>query len=168
MSASTIVIKNPPPSVCGSVKKNCLGSTTYSIVVPTLWLLSAVFASARADPSPNGTGVIVSLTIQDVLMLVLSSWLLHKSLCSRNFIMAVPWVGMMIYSIYFTHYKGVIRMISALRYARINTTLPWLTVGLSLVALVIRAFLTMRVLQLSTYLWYRKRLEKELYYQLID
>ncbi|XP_044759438.1 uncharacterized protein LOC123317119 [Coccinella septempunctata] len=168
MSASTIVIKNPPPSATGSVRKSTLNNATYSIVVPTLWLVSAVFAAARADTSPNGTGVLVSLTIQDVIMLTISCWLLHKSLCTRNFLLAVPWVGMMAYSIYFTHYKGLLKMISTFRYARVNSTLPWMTVGLSIVALVIRTFLTMRVLQLSTYLWYRKRLEKELYYQLME
>lgn len=56
MSASTIVIKNPPPSADGSVKKTSLGAATYSIIVPTLWVVSAVFAAARADTSPNGTG----------------------------------------------------------------------------------------------------------------
>ncbi|KAL3273642.1 hypothetical protein HHI36_015072 [Cryptolaemus montrouzieri] len=168
MSASTIVIKNPPPSTCGSLRKSCLNGTTYSIVVPTLWVVSAVFASARADTSPNGTGLLISLTIQDVIMLMISCWLLHKSLCTRNFLLAIPWVGMMTYSIYFTHYKGVLKMISTFRYARISSTLPWLTVGLSITALVIRTFLTVRVLQLSTYLWYRKRLEKELYYQLME
>lgn len=56
MSASTIVIKNPPASATGSVRKSYLSTTTYSIIVPTLWLVSAVFAAARADTSPNGTG----------------------------------------------------------------------------------------------------------------
>lgn len=42
---------------------------------------------------------------------------------------------MMAYSIYFTHYKGLLKMISTFRYARVSATLPWLTVALSMAAL---------------------------------
>lgn len=155
--ASTVVARGP---ACAAPRKS---DAQGAVVVTTLWIIAAIFACARTDPSPNGTGVLVSLTVQDVLILCTASWLLYKSLCARSIILAVPWIIVMMYSIYFTHYKSILKMVYAFKSSKIYAPLPWMTVCLSGIALFIRSILTFRVLQLSTYLWYRKRLEKELY-----
>ncbi|KAH1016437.1 hypothetical protein HUJ04_007655 [Dendroctonus ponderosae] len=101
--------------------------------------------------------------MQDVVLIVFTAWMLHKGLSTRNIAFIFPWVVVTLYGLYFNHYKSLRRMMLILKTVRQTTGLPWLALFLTSIGLGLRVILILRTLQLSANLWYRRKLEKELY-----
>ncbi|KAJ8970250.1 hypothetical protein NQ317_017612, partial [Molorchus minor] len=94
----------------------------------------------------------------------------------RNVALVFPWVIVTLYGLYYNHYKSLSKMTTVLRSVRHATGLPWLALFVTSIGLgkylkyprpksitVLRVFLVLKVLHLAAHLWYRKKLEKELY-----
>ncbi|XP_074036064.1 uncharacterized protein [Leptinotarsa decemlineata] len=163
MSSSTIVIKTPPNYPDSVLKANPLEQKSSKLLISSLWLFSSVFSAAKIDFSANVTGISFSFNIQDVLLVSFAAWMLHKGLATRNVALIFPWILAALYGLYYNHYKSLSRMAAVLKHVRHTTALPWIALSTTALGLVLRVILIMRILQLSANLWYRKKLEKELY-----
>ncbi|XP_060522381.1 uncharacterized protein LOC132699593 [Cylas formicarius] len=135
---------------------------TPTLLLTSLWLFSAINSAAKVEFFTNMTGVAVTFNMQDVLLIAFTSWMLHRGLSTRNVALIVPWLVFTLYGIYYNQYKSLVQMLSILRSIRHVSSLAWIAIGISFLGLVLRAILAVRTLQLSTNLWYRKKLEKEL------
>ncbi|CAH0563471.1 unnamed protein product [Brassicogethes aeneus] len=162
MSSSTIVYRSPKFKDKNQLS-NDSSERSSALLILSLWLFACIFSVAKSEFSSNMTGISISFNMQDVLFMGFACWLLHKGLSSRNVILVIPWMTMTIYSLYYNHYRGITKMILILKHSRSHQTLPWLALLISTIGLFIRVLLTLRILQLSANLWYRKKLEKELY-----
>ncbi|KAL1489180.1 hypothetical protein ABEB36_014118 [Hypothenemus hampei] len=133
------------------------------ILVASLWLFQSIFSACKIDFNGSFQGIAVSFNMQDVALIAFSAWMLHKGLSTRNIALVFPWIIVTLYGLYFNHYKSLMRMMSILKTVRHSTSLPWMTLFLTSIGLGLRIILILRTLQLSANLWYRKKLEKELY-----
>ncbi|CAH1112666.1 unnamed protein product [Psylliodes chrysocephalus] len=163
MSAETIVIKNPAPNFPENTVKFSSAETNSKLLITTLWLFSSIFSAAKIDFNANITGISIGFNLQDVILVTLTAWMLHRGFTSRTVALIFPWVSATMYSLYYNHYKSLSRMIRILRHVKHATALPWIALFAATVGLVLRVVLVLRILQLSANLWYRKKLEKELY-----
>ncbi|KAJ8922969.1 hypothetical protein NQ315_001515 [Exocentrus adspersus] len=163
MSSSTIVIKNPVPNFPDSTLKSLNEQKSPALLIVSLWLFSSIFSAAKTDFSSNTTGVSIAFNMQDVVLIAFSSWMLHRGLATRSSALIFPWVIVTLYGLYFNHYRSLSKMMTVLRHVRHATALPWIAIFITAVGLVLRVVLTVRILQLSANLWYRRKLEKELY-----
>ncbi|KAG5876630.1 hypothetical protein JTB14_005046 [Gonioctena quinquepunctata] len=163
MSSSTIVIKNPPNYPGSVLKTNVLEQKSPTLLISSLWLFSSIFSAAKIDFSTNVTGVSVAFNVQDAVLISFSAWVLHRGLSSRNIALIFPWIMVTLYGLYYNHYRSLSRMMTILKHVRHATALPWIALSTTAIGLVLRVILILRILQLSANLWYRKKLEKELY-----
>ncbi|XP_050501954.1 uncharacterized protein LOC126881623 [Diabrotica virgifera virgifera] len=129
----------------------------------TLWLVSSMYSAAKLDFSSNMAGVSIGFNLQDVLLIILTAWMLNKGLATRNVALIFPWVIAATYGLYYNHYKSLVRMTSTLKPIKHATPIPWIALFVTSMGLVLKAILIFRILQLSANLWYRKKLENELY-----
>ncbi|XP_023311436.1 uncharacterized protein LOC111692011 [Anoplophora glabripennis] len=162
-SSSTIVIKNPAPNFPDTALKSLNEQKSPALLVVSLWLFSSIFSAAKTDFSSNTTGISIAFNMQDVVLVAFSAWMLLRGLSTRSAALIFPWVIVTLYGLYFNHYKSLSKMMTVLRHVRHATALPWIALFVTAVGLVLRVLLTLRILQLSANLWYRKKLEKELY-----
>ncbi|KAJ8934020.1 hypothetical protein NQ314_013656 [Rhamnusium bicolor] len=165
MSSSTIIIKNPVPTIQdGTILKTKFPEHKSSaLLIISLWVFSSIYSAAKTDFSSNATGISIAFNMQDVVLIVFAAWMLHRGLATRNVALIFPWVIVTLYGLYYNHYKSLSKMMSVLRHIRHASALPWVALFITAIGLVLRVILTLRILQLSANLWYRKKLEKELY-----
>ncbi|CAH1973836.1 unnamed protein product [Acanthoscelides obtectus] len=161
MSSSTIMIKSPSPNYQDI--RHLQEYKFPTLLVFSLWTFSSMFSAAKIEFSSNVTGISVAFNMQDVVLIAFASWMLHRGLATRNIALIFPWVIVTFYGLYYNHYKSVSKMATILRHIRYVTAVPWLALFAISIGLVLRVILTLRILQLSANLWYRKKLEKELY-----
>nr|CAI5826269.1 unnamed protein product [Callosobruchus analis] len=161
MSSSTIMIKSPSPNF--PEIRHMQDYKSPSLLIFSLWIFSSMFSAAKIEFTSNVTGISIAFNMQDVALIAFASWMLHRGLASRNIALVFPWVVVTFYGLYYNHYKSVSKMAAVLRHIRYVTAVPWLALLAISIGLVLRVILTLRVLQLSANLWYRKKLEKELY-----
>ncbi|KAJ8956675.1 hypothetical protein NQ318_014030 [Aromia moschata] len=171
MSSSTIVIKNPGPNLQdGILKAKLAEQKSPTLLIITLWVFSSIFSAAKIDFSSNVTGISISFNMQDVVLIAFSAWMLHRGLSTRNVALIFPWVIVTVYGLYYNHYKSLSKMLGVLRSIRHTTGLPWIALFITSIGLgkynkttLLRVVLILRIIQLSANLWYRRKLEKELY-----
>ncbi|XP_056640590.1 uncharacterized protein LOC130895391 [Diorhabda carinulata] len=163
MSSSTIILKPKTTIISDEIMSISSTQPKSKLMVSSLWIFSSIFSAAKIDFSSNLTGISIGFNLQDVLLIMFTAWMLQKGLTTRNFVLILPWVIGTGYGLYYNHYKSFMRMAGLLKHVRHATSLPWIAIFFASVALVLRALLILRILQLSANLWYRKKLEKELY-----
>ncbi|XP_050308587.1 uncharacterized protein LOC126744994 [Anthonomus grandis grandis] len=146
--SSTPKFEEPKPSV---------------LYLTSLWLFQSIFSACKMEFSSNIQGVTVSFNIQDVVLIAFAAWMLHRGLSTRNIALIFPWVIVTLYGLYFNQYRSIKRMMSILKAVRNSTGLPWMALIIISVGLGLRVILILRTLQASANLWYRRKLEKELY-----
>ncbi|KAF7278671.1 uncharacterized protein LOC143195827 [Rhynchophorus ferrugineus] len=134
-----------------------------TLLLLSLWIFQSIFSACKMEFYANMQGISISFNIQDVILISFAAWMLHKGLSSRNIALIFPWVIVTLYGLYYNHYRSLRRMTALLKSVRLSSALPWIALFLTAVGLVLRMILTIRTLQLSANLWYRKKLEKELY-----
>ncbi|CAG9862445.1 unnamed protein product [Phyllotreta striolata] len=161
MSSETIVIKKH--GVDRTMKSPNTDSTKSKLLISTLWIFSSLYSSAKIDFNANITGISIGFNLQDVILVALTAWMLHKGVTTRTIALIFPWVSATAYSLYYNHYKSLMKMTRILKHVKNTTALPWIALFATTVGIVLRVVLVLRILQLSANLWYRKRLEKELY-----
>nr|CAH7742847.1 unnamed protein product [Callosobruchus chinensis] len=174
MSSSIIMIKTPSPNFPEVRQQQDYKSP--ALLIFSLWMFSSIFSATKIEFTSNVTvlkrrklyqpfiaGISIAFNMQDVVLIAFASWMLNRGLASRNIAVVFPWVIVTFYGLYYNHYMSISRMAAVLRHIRYVTAVPWLALLTISIGLVVRVILTLRVLQLSANLWYRKKLEKEFY-----
>ncbi|XP_030751942.1 uncharacterized protein LOC115879314 [Sitophilus oryzae] len=165
MSSSTLALKNNPTNYeelnlkCPKFQE----PKSPALLLTSLWLFQSIFSACKMDFYTNVQGISITFNIQDVVLISFAAWMLHKGLSSRNIALILPWIIVTLYGLYYNHYRSLRRMTVILRAVRLASPFPWIALFLTAVGLGLRMALTLRTLQLSANLWYRKKLEKELY-----
>ncbi|XP_044253528.1 uncharacterized protein LOC123004358 [Tribolium madens] len=160
MSTSTIFIKRPlnyRQSLALLKEKYKELSPALSVV---LWTFSGIYAASKSTFNSNVSGMTLSFLISDLVIMTFVSLLLCKGLIDKSMMLLMPWMCLTVYSLYFTHYQGIVNTLTALKRVKKISWLPWSNIFVSVILLIVRGTLTIRMFQLGVHLWFRKKLKE--------
>ncbi|EFA05132.1 uncharacterized protein LOC103313345 isoform X1 [Tribolium castaneum] len=160
MSTSTIFIKRP----LNYRQSFALLKEKYKDLSPALslilWTISGIYAASRNSFNQNVSGLILSFLVSDLIVMTFASIVLCKGLIDKSIILLIPWMSLTAYSLYFTHYQGIVSTLTVLKRLKKISWLPWSSIVASVLLLIVRGTLTIRMFQLGVHLWFRKKLNE--------
>lgn len=159
MSTSTVVLKKPGSGY--SCEKRVEKYST-NFVAMILWGMAALVNSVHPTINHSRSGILLSVNAQDVLVMLLATYLLAKGLKESIYWLVLPWICISVYNMYTVQYEGAYQMYDTFKVTRIKDILPWSAWGCHVVGLVIRAVLVVRVALLVINQWYHVKLSEAL------